>query len=121
MTDTNYENRRDCIHITPPAQPIHQLKTPLLTEEARKIIVRHGCTLDALLTEEARKIIVRHGCTLDENADECMVSFPEGTTRTEILPRMMTERYCITFPDNYELQEVYDKYREISVLLYPRE
>jgi|SRR6266536_3255089 len=102
MTDTNYENRRDCIHITPPAQPIHQLKTPLLTEEARKIIVRHGCTLD-------------------ENADECMVSFPEGTTRTEILPRMMTERYCITFPDNYELQEVYDKYREISVLLYPRE
>ena len=102
MTNTNYENRQDCIHITPPAQPIHQLKTPLLTEEARKIIVRHGCTLD-------------------ENADECMVSFPEGTTRTEILPRMMTERYCITFPDNYELQEVYDKYREISVLLYPRE
>jgi len=102
MTDTNYENRRDCIHITPPAQPIHQLKTPLLTEEARKIIVRHGCTLD-------------------ENADECMVSFPEGTTRTEILPRMMTERYRITFPDSYKLQEVYDKYREISILLYPRE
>jgi len=74
-----------------------------------------------LFLEVARKIIVRHGCTLDENADECMVSFPEGTTRTEILPRMMTERYCITFPDNYELQEVYDKYREISVLLYPRE
>jgi len=102
MTDTNYENWRDCIQFTPPTQPLHQLKTPPLTEEARKIIVRHGCTLV-------------------ENADECMVSFPEGTTRTEILPRMMTERYCITFPDNYELQEVYDKYREISVLLYPRE
>lgn len=102
MTDTNYENRLDCIHTTPPTRPLHQLKTPPLTEEAREIIVRHGCTLD-------------------ENADECMVSFPEGTTRTEILPRMMTERYRIAFPDNYELQEVYDKYREISILLYSRE
>ena len=102
MTDTNYENKRDCIHAVPPTQPLHQLKTPPLTEEARKIIVRHGCTLD-------------------ENTDECIVSFPEGTTRTEILPRMMTERYRITIPDNYKLQEVYDKYREISMLLYPRE
>ena len=102
MTDTNYENKRDCIHITPLTQPLHELKTPPLTEEARKIIVRHGCTLD-------------------ENTDECIVSFPEGTTRTEILPRLMTERYRITFPDNYELQENYDKYREISILLYPRE
>jgi len=101
MTDTNYENKRDCIPITPPVQPLHQLKTPPLTEEARKIIVRHGCTLD-------------------ESTDECIVSFPEGT-RTEILPRLMTERYRITFPDNYKLQEVYDKYREISVLLYPCE
>lgn len=102
MTETNYENKRDRIHATPPAQPLHQLKTPPLTEEARKIIVRHGCTLD-------------------ENTDECMVSFPEGTTRTEIFPRMLTEQYCITFPDSYKLQENYDKYREISILLYPRE
>ena len=65
--------------------------------------------------------MVRHGCMLDENSDECIVSFPEGTTRTEILPRMMTEQYRITFPDGYKLQEVYDKHREISILLYPRE
>src|SRR6266496_3247182 len=102
MTDTNYENRRDDIHSTPPTRPLHQLKTPPLTHEVRKIIEKHGCTLD-------------------ENADECIVSFPEGTTRTEILPRMMTERYRITFPDSYKLQEIYDKYREISILLYPRE
>jgi hypothetical protein len=102
MTDTNYENWRDDIHAIPPTQPLHQLKTPPLTEEARKIIEKHGCTLD-------------------ENTHECIVSFPEGTTRAEIFPRVMTERYRITFPDNYKLQEVYDKYREISILLYPRE
>jgi len=95
-------NEQNRIHTTPPTQPLHQVKTPPLTEEAREIIVSHGCTLD-------------------ENSDECMVFFPEGTTRTEIFPRVMTERYRITFPDDYKLQEVYDKYREISILLYPRE
>jgi hypothetical protein len=95
-------NEQNCIHAVPPTQQLHQLKTPPITEEARKIIEKHGCTLH-------------------ENIDECIVSFPQGTTRTEIFPRMMTERYCITFPDNYKLQEVYDKYREISILLYPRE
>jgi len=95
-------NKQNRIHTTPPTQPLHQLKTPPLTEEARKIIVRHGCMLD-------------------ENTSECIVSFPEGTTRTEIFPRTMTERYCVTFPDGYKLQECYDKYREINVLLYPRE
>ena len=95
-------NEQNCVRATPPTRPLHQLKTPPLTEEAREIIVRHGCTLD-------------------ENIDEGMMSFPEGTTRTELLPRMMTERYHITFPDGYKLQEVYDKYREISILLYPRE
>ena len=95
-------NEQNFVRATPPTRPLHQLKTPPLTEEAREIIVRHGCTLD-------------------ENADECIVSFPEGTTRTEIFPRVMTERYRITFSDGYKLQEVYDKYREISILLYPRE
>ena len=95
-------NEQNFVRATPPTRPLHQLKTPPLTEEAREIIVRHGCTLD-------------------ENADECIVSFPEGTTRTEIFPRVMTERYRITFSDGYTLQEVYDKYREISILLYSRE
>ncbi len=95
-------NEQNHIHITSSIRPLHQLKTPPLTEEARKIIVRHGCTLY-------------------ENTDECIVYFPQGTTRSEIFPRMMTEQYRITFPDSYELQEIYDKYREMSILLYPRE
>ena len=95
-------NEQNFVRATPPTRPLHQLKTPPLTEEARKIIVSHGCTLD-------------------ENIDKCMVSFPEGTTRTEIFPCMMTEQYRITFPDNYKLQGIYDKHREISILLYSRE
>ncbi|HBE25325.1 MAG TPA: hypothetical protein DDW33_06545 [Ktedonobacter sp.] len=92
-------NKQDYTHIT---LPLHQLKTPPLTEEARKIMLRQGCTLV-------------------ENPDECIVSFPEGTIRTEIFPRMITERYHITLPNCYKLQVVYDRYREISILLYPRE
>src|SRR5437016_14602128 len=95
-------NEQNFIHITPPTRPLHQIKTPLLTEEAKEIILRHGCRLE-------------------EHPNECIVSFPEGTTWTEIFPRMMTERYHITLPDCYKLQVVYDRYREINILLYPCE
>ncbi|HEX9504232.1 MAG TPA: hypothetical protein VF974_08030 [Patescibacteria group bacterium] len=92
----------DLIYVTAPTRPLSQLKTPLLTEEAKEVMLKHGCTLE-------------------ENPNECMVFFPEGTTRTELFPRMMTERYHITLPDSYKLHEVYDKYREMSILLYSRE
>lgn len=93
-------DKPDFIHIALPAQPLHQLKTPPLTAEAREVMVKHGCTLE-------------------ENPDECIVSFPEGTTRTEIFPRMMTERYHIMLPNGYKLQQVYDRFREINILFYP--
>ena len=95
-------DKQDFIHITLPPHPLHQLKTPPLTEEAKDIMLRHGCTLD-------------------EYPHECSISFPEGTTRTEIFPRTMSERYHITLPDSYQLHEIYDRHREISILLYPRE
>lgn len=94
-------DKQNPIHLTAPTYPLHQLKTPPLTEEAKEVMLRHGCTLN-------------------EHTHECMVSFPEGTTRTEIFPRMMTARYHITLPDSYKLHENYDKYREISILFYPR-
>jgi hypothetical protein len=95
-------NEQNWTHLTAPTRPLHQLKTPPFTQEAKEIMLRHGCTLD-------------------EYPHECIVSFPEGTTRTEIFPRMMTERYHITLSDSYKLHENYDKYREISILFYPRE
>jgi hypothetical protein len=36
--------------------------------------------------EEAKEIMLKHGCTLEEYPDECIIIFPEGTTRTEIFP-----------------------------------
>jgi len=95
-------NEQNPLHPLHPLHLLHLLKTPPLTEEAKDIMLRHGCTLE-------------------EYPNECIVSFPEGTTRTEIFPRMMTQRYHITLPDSYKLHENYDKYREISILLYPRE
>ena len=94
-------DKEDFIYIGLPTQLLHQLKTPPLTEEAKEVMIKHGCMLE-------------------ENPDECIVSFPEGTTRTEIFPRMMTERYHITLPNGYQLQQVYDRFREINILFYPR-
>ncbi len=95
-------NKWDMMSITQPPQPLHQLKTPPLTEEAKEVMVRHGCTLK-------------------EHPNECIIFFPEGTTKTEMLLRTMNPRYQIKLPDGYELREVYDKYREISMLSYTRE
>jgi hypothetical protein len=92
----------DLTYITAPTRPLSQLKTPPLKAEAKEVMLKHGCRLE-------------------ENPNECIVFFPEGTTRAELFPRTMTERYHITFPDSYKLHEVYDKYREMSILLYSRE
>jgi hypothetical protein len=92
----------DLTYITAPTRPLSQLKTPPLTEEAKEVMLKHGCRLE-------------------ENPNECTVFFPGGTTRAELFPRTMSTRYRIILPDCYELREVYDKYREMSILLYSRE
>jgi hypothetical protein len=92
----------DLTYITAPTRPLSQLKTPPLTEEAIEVMLKHGCRLE-------------------ENPNECIVFFPEGTTRAELFPRTMSTRYRIRLPDSYELREVYDRHREISILLYPPE
>ena len=91
---------QDLIYITAPTRPLSQLKTPPLTEEAKEVMLKHGCRLK-------------------ENPNECIVFFPKGTTHTELFPRTMSPRYQIRLPDGYELREVYDRHREISILLYP--
>ena len=93
--------KQNVTHISIPAQSLSQLKTPPLTEEAKEVMLQHGCRLK-------------------ETPNECLVFFPEGTTRTELFPRTLSIRYQITLPDGYELREVHDRHREISMLLYPR-
>ena len=95
-------NEQNHTPITAPTKPLHQLTT-------------------VPLTEEAKEVIARHGCKTDKQPSECTVHFPKGTTYTEILPRTMNARYKIKLPDGYVLHEVYDRYREISLLLYTPE
>ena len=87
-----------------PTYPLSQLTTFPLVEQ-----------------EEAKNIMQKHGCKLEEHPSECIIFFPEGTTKTEIYPRTRQARYRIVLPDGYELREVYDPYREISLLAYQRE
>lgn len=83
-----------------PTYPLHQLIVPPFE------------------VEEAIGIMVKHGCTLEEHPNKCIVFFPEGTTKTEIYPRTMQSRYLIMLPDGYELLEMYDRYREVSLFAY---
>ena len=95
-------DRLDFTHLTAPVLPLHQLKT-------------------LILMVEAKEVILRHGCKLNERPDECIISFPEGTTRREIYPRTISEHYQINLPDGYILYEDYDRWRKISLLRYSPE
>lgn len=68
------------------------------------------------LIDEAREIIKQHGCEIFERSDHCVLTFPEGTMRMEILPRLSNERYEITLPDGFRMVEMNDRWREHSLL-----
>jgi len=85
-----------------PPMPLHQLTTPPLVQEAKTILQRHGCTFK-------------------EHQEECVIYFPEGTTRTEETLRTHSEHYRIQLPDGYILHESYDRWRAISFLQYSPE
>lgn len=94
--------KQDVPYLTAPTHQLHHLTTPPLEEEAKAVILRHGCTLK-------------------EGRNECIIYFPEGTTKTEILFRTMNARYQIKLPDGYELRETYDRHQAISLLSYSPE
>ena len=81
----------------------------------------HNLTIPPIEDEEARKILLKHGCRMEEHTRECMISFPAGTTKIEIFLRNIHPRYRITLPDGYELHELYDRYQNIHILFYPSE
>lgn len=73
------------------------------------------------LIEEAKTILQRHGCTFIESREECIICFPEGTTRAEETLRTHREDCRIQLPDGYILHESYDRWRKISYLQYSPE
>ena len=57
------------------------------------------------LFPSAKRYLERHGCVILEQDEAVTVKYPVGTTRTEVLPRTMCERYLVVLPDGTELQK----------------
>ncbi len=68
---------------------------------------------------EARATIEQHGCTFSEEGCAILLTYPPGTVKREIYPRLVvTCNYRVYFPDGYEVIESYDRHRKISLLFY---
>ncbi|HEX6554732.1 MAG TPA: hypothetical protein VF026_18345 [Ktedonobacteraceae bacterium] len=80
-----------------PPVPARQLKTPPMIDVAKKVMREHGC------------VII-------EDGEHCVVTFPEGTMRGEVFPRLYNERYIITLPDGFQMREMYDRCQGHSLL-----
>jgi len=70
---------------------------------------------------EFRALLIRQGCTLEEKPDCCLIHCPAGTTRTEVYPRTLCERYWVRFPSGLLIKESFDTQRRRSVLFFTPE
>lgn len=54
---------------------------------------------------QGRAWMEERGCTIIAHPHNLLVLFPGGTTRAEILPRVLQERYLITLPGGAQMQQ----------------
>ncbi len=50
-------------------------------------------------------ILEGHGTTIERYVQKCMLHFPEGTYKSELIPRVRDSRYEVRLPDGYRLYE----------------
>lgn len=63
-------------------------------------------------------LLQAHGCVV-EQGDSCLwLTYPAGTTRVEMYPRVHAPRYVVTLPDGYQLEEHADVRSSYSMLYY---
>jgi len=77
-------------------KPVTSLTTPPIIPEALPMLSTH--------------------CQVEDHGTYCVVHFPEGTTRQEILQRAWNARYLISLPDGFKLREMFDRNLDKSVL-----
>ena len=74
------------------------------------------------LLPAAQRAMVAHGCSITYHPTHSIVTFPEGTTRTENIPRMPGgERFTLVLPDGYIMQQQYIRYLDQYLLFCARE
>lgn len=70
------------------------------------------------MATEIVQLFEKHGCTLTAKSAYVELSVPDGTIRSEILPRMQLPRFWLHFPDGWKIHEVLD-WNEESLLSIP--
>lgn len=70
------------------------------------------------MATEIVKLFESHGCTLTNEITHVTLSVPDGTIRTEILPRLQIAQFWLCFPDGWKIREEWD-WNEESLLLIP--
>jgi hypothetical protein len=97
----NEEARRYFEGVQTIKEPVTSIKTPVFQHT-------FAATLTAIFKSHGIRIQVEIGCYI--------VTFPEGTYKTELLPRTHDEKYKIVLPDGFEILEVKRLFQEYSYI-----
>jgi hypothetical protein len=97
----NEEARKYFEHVEVTRSPVTSLKTPPFTQSFAEVLT---------------KIFASHGIQVKIEIGCYIVTFPEGTYKTEMLPRTHDEKYKIVLPDKFELLEIRRLFAEYSYL-----
>ncbi len=82
----------------------------------------HSVLTPREIVPEAEREMIAHGCHITFHTDHSKVTFPEGTTCTEVLPRMSGgERLKLVLPDGYVMYQHYVRYLDQHILFCSRQ